>query len=134
MYIYRVEDPDTGRGPYTPANMADSDKVILRDMLLDAHSDYKGKHPAMFDDCGFHEHFRFSAEAEQYIAGCKTVEDLVSWFVGFWDMLTRAGYVLRVYDIPDLLVRVGTYQVCFPIAAAKKIDEMRISDFLAVVE
>lgn len=132
MYIYRVEDPDTGKGPYNPAKDASMEKHLLDDDISDAHNDTY--HPTMFDDCCFDKWYRFSDEASNYYAGCKSVEQLHSWFSSFWPRLNDTGYTIRIYDCPDTLVKSGTYQVCFPLAAAKLIDEMAISDFLAIVE
>ncbi len=134
MYIYRVEDPDTGKGPYSPAKDASMEKYLLDDDLCTEHNDCK-YHPQMFDDC-FYPFFeyKFPEIAETYFAGSNSAGQLYAWFSGFWPRLNSTGYVLRIYDCHDDLVKSGTYQVCFPIAAAKKIDEMTISDFLAIVE
>lgn len=140
MYIYRVEDPDTGEGPYragmyttVPYNAwseRDKQKYKLAERLKDTHID--SAHPAMFADCGI-AHLQLSDYAELLFAGAYDPYTLFQWFLGFWQDFKDVRYVVKVYDCIDSVVHLGKYQVCFPKAAAKCIDTMTISDFMELV-
>ena len=131
MYIYRVEDPITGRGPYNPDKNATDEMHLLDDDISDAHTD--SAHPVMFGDCGFENAFRYCDDACKYYAGCVAVEQLYSWFIGFWNRLRDCGYIVRVYDVCDSLVHTGGYQCCFVMSGANIADEMSIDDFVSIV-
>lgn len=130
MYIYRVEDPDTGDGPYSAGPKLDTAKYKLAERLKNAHTD--SAHPAMFDDCGIN-HLQLSDYAESLFAGAYDPYTLFQWFLGFWQDFKDVQYVVKVYDCVDSIVQLGNYQVCFPKAAAKCIDTMSISDFMEIV-
>jgi hypothetical protein len=97
VFIYRVEMPRGGCGPYVGAN------TVLKEM----HAAHAGNRPAPEDDAGLG-----SIRADEF-CGFATMDALDRWFAGYHKLLAECGYVIAVYSMPITHVRYGKRQALF---------------------
>lgn len=117
MRIFRIEHPGNGRGPYKQTT-----EDVVRDeygtSINIAHSDCS--HPNPRADFG---HWIMSYEQCAF----DSIEKLLVWFDEQWiDILHDAGYMLCEYEVPDLCVRVGNFQVVYDADKARLIHKERV--------
>ncbi len=93
--LYRVEDPDTGHGPY---NARGWDGYGA---MRNAHQGRR--HPAPWMD---HE---LGSIRMVEVCACDSPATLKAWFAGFWGDLAAAGFEVRAYTLPAECVRIGKY-------------------------
>ncbi len=119
MYIYRLEHPDTGMGPYSQQD-GTPDMRALGSLLIQAHS-RSGLHPSPWDD-GLEDFFykNQKSKSNAYF-GCSSVSDLYKWFEEFWPWLMELGYQVEIYRAKDFQVSDSKKQIAFNITTAKKI-------------
>jgi hypothetical protein len=116
--VYRVEHHQTGEGPY---NGPYWDRYV--DMAM-AHRDRK--HPAPWMDRDL------SGIRSDEVCACDSPKSLRDWFARFWGDLADAGYVVRVYDVPERHVRTGKHgQAVFHRASALQQGTFTAAGFLA---
>ncbi len=93
--LYRIEDPDTGTGPYTGRDWRGKARMRY------AHQGDRHPAPWMDPDLGL---IRWTE-----VCACDSPATLKAWFHGFWDALAAAGFEVRAYTVPADRVRIGKY-------------------------
>lgn len=122
MYIYRIEHGVNGYGPYQASLHSHTDKRQY-DMgwkHLDA------EHPEMWSDCTR----PFNHFYDEYHCGFRSIEQMISWFEGWFDILDTNGFIVAIYDCPMGSVISGTFQSVFNKEDSKRVDTMSISNML----
>ena len=116
MRIYRVchrteINPETNLhvGPYS--GMSYTDEIYA---MQDRHMN--AEHPTMIRDIDWSDDLVFMY---RFVCGFAAVADLKVWFRRYRAMLRRHDFVMRVYDVPDRYVKIGSHQVVAPIEALK---------------
>lgn len=123
MYIYRIEHPDTHKGPYTHNwNLARN--------LCEDHQDCT--HPDMFADVAECNMWKYTMKGSKFYACFDKIEDLCSWFHGWLRTFAEFDFIMCIYDIPDLIIRRGVYQCMVELEHAKLVDTMSIVDLIVV--
>ncbi|QAY26961.1 hypothetical protein SEA_SHAWTY_37 [Streptomyces phage Shawty] len=105
-------------GPYSCSGLDPDQAQAVWNMAGD-HSD--GRHPTPYADPEL-----WSIQSHER-CGFASPDDLNGWFDGWGDALSRAGFAVYVYDVPDWAARVGRFgQVVF---AADEAVELERYDF-----
>lgn len=97
MQLYRVADSEDD-GPYKGESRGGVPGV------LDEHSRDRRGHPTPFEDPGIG-----TIRREREVCACTSLAALYQWFSGWADELTHKGYIVRVVDVPEEFVRVGSH-------------------------
>ena len=119
MEIYRIEHKFMCTGPYNQ-RVRKRGFIDFQQKLMDTHNTMD---KAGWGDDGIYDEIRRRndnlenpfVDANEYISGFFSIRQVYDWFDGFIDDLHKYGYILAVYDIPDLYVIVGNHrkQVAF---------------------
>jgi hypothetical protein len=124
MYVYRIEHPNTGDGPYGES----LDDIKLQDRrLLDMGCQHCDRnHPGMWEE--------FSKTGidspRNYYCGFDTIENLKDWFDTWLEILHNNGFELRIYSISKMDCMIGKYQSIFIKSVATLVDSMPIQDII----
>lgn len=116
MLVYRVEHPETGRGPYTHAAYKN---VNCESYGIDGLSSKKRPMPYS-DGLGYdyeHPGHRFGFHDYRKLANWFSKEDKQN--------LAKHGFVCRVYSVPKKHVRLGSKQLTFDITKSKLVRKSR---------
>ncbi len=103
MRVYRVEN-EQGEGPYKHTIRKNGQRIGA------AHWD--DAHPGPTEDgldwavFGYEAPFSESEYTDK-VFGTNSLESLLAWFDGWWDVLERHGYSAEEYEVPDECVAVG---------------------------
>ena len=94
--VYRLEHPDTGKGPFTSCNVPNS---VMDDMcrILQSQNDAN-------EELSIQHHES---------CGTSNARDLAAWFGFTFKSLLALGYQIMHYKIPEETVRHGQMQVVF---------------------
>lgn len=104
--IYRIEHPDSGKGPYCHEDYLYDDDTMndysdelteFQGELFLSHCD--DEHPAL--------------KRPGCISGCDSLETLHRWFDGFIGDMRYLGFVLKVYSMKRVEKKDHTGQVIF---------------------
>ena len=93
MLVFRYENA-AGVGPYNTFGWCG------RDDMIEAHNNVD-RTPGPFYD------FPKGTPGHQFAYGCPSLEILKEWFEGFESDLGAAGFIIKVYDVPDDCVSIG---------------------------
>lgn len=85
MRVYRVEYPDTHRGPY---RSYEPGRDELGSSLSHAHSYYSAGRP-----------HPIPAHTNEGRCACPSMQALFAWFGGWLPLLLRNGAVIAIYDV-----------------------------------
>lgn len=119
MLIFRVEDPESGDGPYN----------CMRDWpeqggMTWAHAD--STHQPPWADARLNGIKRWSEKC-----ACDSPESLLQWFDGYWAALHAAGFVVRILQARS--ARVGDNgQVVYSSTSARELDRLDPETFHAL--
>lgn len=127
MYIYRIEHPQTGDGPYGES----LNDLKLADTSLCKmgweHCDYN--HPGMWEEFN-----KYGVDSPRdYYCGFDTIENLKDWFDGWLECLHTNGFEVRIYSISKMDCMIGKYQSIFIKRVATHVDSMSILDILDLI-
>lgn len=112
IFVYRIEDPNTGYGPYH-SNL----NKELREKLCSAHSSGEEYRPNGAAD--------FSSNIDNCRFAILTLEKLKEWFGEFFIQLLDSGFILTKYHVKNYLIGKSHFgQVMFNAQTAIKINEI----------
>ena len=113
MTVYRLEHKTTHRGVYH--NTPLYNKIYAECCVDREHAWHGSNYDAMHSD------------------GCssatKSIEQLLEWFDRGYEILEREGYVIGVYDAPDI-TDCDPHQLLFKRETALRVDEIELSKCL----
>lgn len=135
MKVYRVERK--GKGPYNisaPEYWSKSDSLDWYDIkfnMEEAHCGYE--HPSwkveLWDYDGDTNYDWISPE---YYSCFLSVDDLISWFHGFFADLHRFEFEMAVYDVDEKLVIKGSRQAVAKLGDDIPIESIKFHKFIDV--
>lgn len=118
MLIYRIEHPVNGNGPYKQTK-ENAPRNEYGESINNVHGG-DPTHPAPFSDFG---HMIMWYEK----CGFESIDKLLVWFESEWiDILHDLGYLLCIYEVPDLCVHIGNFQVVYDHDKAVLIHKERL--------
>lgn len=118
MLIYRLEHPDSGRGPYVSTGHASTASWTW------------SRRPPPADDLGLAGKWLRLDDAH---FGFASVEQLKRWFDPTdpdIEVLTGEGYEVVTYEVPDEAVILGHKQLVFTKHLAAEVDSVPLVDVL----
>jgi len=124
MFVYRIEHPDSGKGPYT--HQYDCAPYNRVRNALD-YTQISNNHPGMWKDLkpvnGFCR--------EEHYCAFESFTMLCAWFTrDALQVIHDAGFICNIYSVDEHSVSRGKYQVGLLKCNAALVDSIAIDDLL----
>lgn len=124
LLIYRVEHPETGKGPWMHRGDSWEDEIVDQFNIEWEQFNSLESHPSPYMDGiqGFQMGFD--------VLGVTSIDQLKDW-LGKGDipkMLHHAGFVIRIYGVEDEDVKDGYTQVAFWAKQDCILEEMNVTE------
>lgn len=101
MLVYRVEHEERGHGPYVGC-------------YSETKWDHTGAYRSVSDSRPMPFEDGIEGLQDKHFFGFQSLTQLRSWFPpNVWERMSRVGFSVAVYRVPDTWVKVGGKQVAF---------------------
>lgn len=112
MKVYRIENQDSGKGPYMAKHEIDISMVRKIEQMHEVHNSYRKIFPGFYTDFSCDEIIKitgYRTHEVETLFGFTSIKQLESWFnVYIKDLLESGLFVIKEYNVDESKVFIST--------------------------